>query len=115
MSRTLDAVLSVAAGDSAGAGASGVTIAAPNVTVRGLVVNRWAGYGIYLNGKKIGYSKVSRTRSDDTIVDFFDMSMKLASFGKKVEMKMTRTLTFAEPGAKRSAGRTRRAGPGRAW
>ena len=57
-------------------------------------------YGLYLEdkepgkAKKIGYCKSSGARKDDTIVESFNMNMKLVSFKMKVEVKMTQTKIF---------------------
>jgi hypothetical protein len=51
-------------------------------------------YGVYLNDKKVGYVKTGRARIDDTIVETNATQMKLASFGKKAELKFDQTSTF---------------------
>jgi len=52
-------------------------------------------YGMYNDGKKIGYFKASREKKDDTIVESIFTSMKLVSMGKKSELKITQSVTFA--------------------
>lgn len=51
-------------------------------------------FGLYLQGKKIGYFQSARAKEGDTIVDSFAMNMKLVSFGQKVEMKITQRIVF---------------------
>ena len=51
-------------------------------------------YGLYLQGKKIGYFHSSRHQADDLVKDGFAMTMKLTSFGQKSEMNIGQTLWF---------------------
>ncbi len=51
-------------------------------------------YGVYLRGQKIGYLRGERRRDGDRIIDEQVMTMKLVSFGKKVEISSTQTMTF---------------------
>jgi hypothetical protein len=52
-------------------------------------------YGVYLQNKKIGYLRNDRKRMGDQIIEEQIMSMKLVSFGKKVEISSTQTMTFS--------------------
>ena len=51
-------------------------------------------YGVYFQTKKIGYFTANRERTKDGIRESFLMSMKIASFGQKIEMKVSQILTF---------------------
>ncbi len=51
-------------------------------------------YGVYLQGKKIGYAHQQLKRVGDHVEETMTMSMKLVSFMQKIEMKVTQTLTF---------------------
>ncbi|MFO0964680.1 MAG: transglutaminase-like domain-containing protein [Gemmataceae bacterium] len=57
-------------------------------------------YGVYLKDessgkdKKIGYFMSKRERADKAVHDSFLMTMKIASFGKKVEMVISQDLFF---------------------
>lgn len=51
-------------------------------------------FGLYLQGKKIGYFHSSRARQGETIRESFGMHMKLVSFGQKAEMNIHQELTF---------------------
>lgn len=51
-------------------------------------------YGLYLNGKKMGYCRLTRDRADGNVRESFMLVMKLVSFGQKAELSMTQTLTF---------------------
>jgi transglutaminase-like putative cysteine protease len=51
-------------------------------------------YGVYLKGQKIGYVRGERKRVGDTIVEEQVMAMKLVSFGMKVEILSTQSMTF---------------------
>ncbi len=51
-------------------------------------------YGVYLQGKKIGYAHQKFERVGDRVEETMTMSMKLASFMQKIEMKMTQKLVF---------------------
>lgn len=55
-------------------------------------------YGVYLQGKKIGYFKTSRelARGDDPVIrDSIELHLKLASFGKKITMSIVQSLDFS--------------------
>lgn len=51
-------------------------------------------YGVYLQGKKIGYFRASRERTDQGIRDSILLHMKLLSFGQKAEMNLSQSLLF---------------------
>jgi protein-glutamine gamma-glutamyltransferase len=51
-------------------------------------------YGLYLNGKKNGYFKTTRSRAGDTVVESFILNMKVVSMDIKAEIKISQTLTF---------------------
>ena len=51
-------------------------------------------YGLYLKDKKIGYCKLGTERVGANVVESMVMSMKLASFDKKAEVKISQVLTF---------------------
>jgi protein-glutamine gamma-glutamyltransferase len=51
-------------------------------------------YGLYLQGKKIGYFHIVRDKKEDVVRESFSLVMRLVSFGKKVEMTMEQTLRF---------------------
>ena len=51
-------------------------------------------YGVYVQGKKIGYIKSGRARTDEGIVESFLMTQKLVSFGQKTEITMNQTFVF---------------------
>jgi hypothetical protein len=51
-------------------------------------------YGVYLQGKKIGYFKTARERTDAGIRESVLMHMKLFSFGQKAEMSISQALLF---------------------
>src|SRR5688500_17488230 len=52
-------------------------------------------YGLYLQGKKIGYFHTVREPKDDVVRERFTFVMRLVSFGKKVEMTMEQVLRFS--------------------
>jgi hypothetical protein len=70
-------------------------------------------YGVYLQNKKIGYGQNLRKRDGDKIIDEQVMSLKLASFGKKVELLQRQVITFqaAAPYRMLTARLTEQAGP----
>ena len=51
-------------------------------------------YGVYFQNTKIGYFTANRERTKDGIRESFLMSMKIASFGQKIEMTVSQILTF---------------------
>src|SRR5262245_6302722 len=51
-------------------------------------------YGLYLNGKKMGYCKTTRDKVDGNVRESFLLVMKLVSFGQKTELSLTQSLTF---------------------
>jgi protein-glutamine gamma-glutamyltransferase len=51
-------------------------------------------YGLYLNGKKMGYCRIARDRADGEIRESFTLVMKLVSFGQKADMTMTQNMVF---------------------
>lgn len=51
-------------------------------------------FGVYFQGKKIGYFRSARERSDAGYVETLLMTMKLVSFGQKVEIQVTQTLEY---------------------
>lgn len=51
-------------------------------------------YGLYLNGKKMGYCRTSRDKADGGVRESFTLVMKLVSFGQKAELSMTQSLVF---------------------
>src|SRR5687767_13780255 len=51
-------------------------------------------YGLYLNGKKMGYCRVARDRVDGGVRDSFTLVMKLVSFGQKAELSLAQSLVF---------------------
>lgn len=55
-------------------------------------------YGVYFQGKKIGYFRAAREKTDEGIREAFELKMKLLSFGQKAEMTIAQSLTF-EPKA----------------
>ena len=62
------AAISAARGDSAGAGVSGLTITAADVTVHGLVINRFDGSGVVISGSAAtrGTSRCPGTRRSNS-------------------------------------------------
>lgn len=55
-------------------------------------------YGVYLQGKKIGYFRSTREKVDSGIRESIDLKLKLLSFGQKAEMNIAQALVF-EPKA----------------
>src|SRR6516165_8548137 len=53
-------------------------------------------YGVYLKDKKVGYVRTERKRVGDRYVEEQIMTMKLVSFGKKVEIAVTQRMDFAD-------------------
>jgi len=51
-------------------------------------------YGLYLNGKKMGYCRIAREKADGGVRESLLLVMKLVSFGQKAELSMTQSLTF---------------------
>lgn len=51
-------------------------------------------FGMYLQGKKIGWFRTSRDKTDDGIRESFAMQMKIVSFGQKAEMNLEQHLVF---------------------
>ena len=51
-------------------------------------------YGVYLQGKKIGYFKMLRERMDAGIRESVPMHMKLTSFGQKADMAISQSLIY---------------------
>jgi protein-glutamine gamma-glutamyltransferase len=51
-------------------------------------------YGVYQKDKKIGYLRNERKRVDDKYVEEQLMSMKLVSFGQKIEISTAQTMVF---------------------
>ena len=51
-------------------------------------------YGVYLQGKKIGFAHQFLVRAGDRVEETMTMSLKLASFMQKIELKMSQTLSF---------------------
>ena len=51
-------------------------------------------YGVYQKGKKIGYVRNERKRDGDQFVEEQLMSMKLVSFGQKIEISTAQTMVF---------------------
>ena len=61
-------------------------------TIEPLLRTDW--FGLYLQGKKIGYFRSTRARDGDQIRESTTLSMKLASFGQKTEVLNNQTMTF---------------------
>src|SRR5947209_1330919 len=53
-------------------------------------------YGVYVQNKKIGYSRHERKREDGTIVDAAVWSLKIVSMGTKVEFSAKQTLVYQD-------------------
>jgi hypothetical protein len=51
-------------------------------------------YGVYLQGKKIGYLKMARDRVDPGIREVLLMHMKLTSFGQKADMVISQSMIY---------------------
>ncbi len=51
-------------------------------------------YGVYLKDKKIGYCKIGSERDGGTILESMTINMKLVSFNKKAEVKISQTMLF---------------------
>ena len=51
-------------------------------------------FGVYQKGKKIGYVRNERKRADGKFVEVQLMSMKLVSFGQKIEISTAQTMVF---------------------
>lgn len=51
-------------------------------------------YGVYLQGKKIGFGNVGRERDGDEILEFERMKLKMVAFGQKVEMELKQSFRF---------------------
>lgn len=51
-------------------------------------------YGLYLNGKKMGYCRTARDRVDGNVRDSFTLVMKLVSFGQKAELTLNQSMVF---------------------
>jgi protein-glutamine gamma-glutamyltransferase len=52
-------------------------------------------YGLYLQGKKMGYFHIVREKKNEVVHEGFTLVMRLVSFNKKVEMTMAQTLRFS--------------------
>jgi hypothetical protein len=51
-------------------------------------------FGLYLQGKKIGYVRTSLERSGDYVLDTESLNLKLSSFGKKSDISINQVITF---------------------
>ena len=51
-------------------------------------------FGLYHDGKKIGFYNFTRSRDGENVVERFTMTLKLLSFGKKAEMNISQSMTF---------------------
>ncbi len=51
-------------------------------------------YGLYHEGRKIGYVSTTRERVGEHVVDKVSVTIKLVSFGKKAELSMKQSQTF---------------------
>jgi hypothetical protein len=79
----------LSSGDSAPDGAP-PTLAAKDID--SLLGTDW--YGLYLQGKKIGYFRNARERSGDFVREVETFSMKLSSFGQKSEIVIEQSATY---------------------
>ena len=51
-------------------------------------------YGLYLNGKKMGYCRIARESTEGQVREFFTLVMKVVSFGQKAELSMVQAMAF---------------------
>ena len=63
-------------------------------------------YGVYLQGKKIGYFKATRELApgaDPAIRESIYLHLKLASFGQKINMTIAQSMLFTSLRSKRTS------------